>query len=366
MPTDRPFYALSPRNVANLTPKPPPPASTFSCIRSFSDGRYLRVVRFSGRHFQEAPLPFRVRCPRCGQTAEISEAHLGRQGQCNNCGSLVAIPTRLSKVCYVCGVDLTDIPHTKDEHSNYLCNDCYHTRQAASPTPSHSARLECSICHVRFPAEQADAPSNDPICPDCTTILEAHQSLATIPIAQERPLRSVPTALAEAPPRLEELELLKPIPRPPVPQIFTTPTAQFTRSPATSSTRLPLILSSIALVGVLILATIHFAARREPAIQNLQPSQPDNVDQQTLTRVLILKAQAEVLIDVGKLREGIEKYDALLRIAPSAPAIAAELDSAKLEREKAVKLLAASATSTLAQEKPIPEARKNGTIFDEK
>ena len=284
-------------------------------------------------------LPFRVRCPRCGQTAEIAEEHLGRQGQCNNCGALVAIPARLSKVCSICGVDLANTAHTKDQSGNYICTSCHETRQVAAS--SASGRIECSLCHVHFPREQSTGPADEPICPDCETILQAQRLPVAIPIT-------------------ENVQPRRPLPRPPMPQAPSTPAA------AGSSTRLPLILSSIALIGVCILAVLHFANRKEAPLTNSQAAQPDNSDQQILTRVLILKSQAEVLIEVGKLREGIAKYDELLRL-PSTPAIAAELESARSAREKALKALAA-ATPQPSDEKHViaPEPpKKSGTILNE-
>jgi len=62
-----------------------------------------------------------------------------------------------------------------------------------------------------------------------------------------------------------------------------------------------------------------------------------------------------VLIEVGKLREGIRKYDALLLIPSTNPTIAAELESAKSSREKALKLLAASTTQPIT---PAPSGEK--------
>ncbi|HEV8290414.1 MAG TPA: hypothetical protein VGP94_00755, partial [Tepidisphaeraceae bacterium] len=308
-------------------------------------------------------MPFRVRCPRCGQTAEITEDQLGRQGQCNNCGSLVAIPSRLSKVCFVCGVDVTHIGHTKDEHNNYLCTNCHQTRKAAEQNSGSSVRLECSICHVRFPREQAAGSMHEPICRDCAAILQKQGSAGVIPFAFEvqhvsdeehqahfsSDSQPALTTLAEAPPALEDFEQIQPTPRPPIPQIYTAPAAQFTRPrfPATSATRLPLILSCLALLGVVILGTLRFYPHRQkesPIQPSIQNSQRDNTDQETLTRVLIIKAQAEVLIEVGKLREGIQKYDAVLLIPSTTPSIAAELESAKSAREKALQLLAASIT----------------------
>ena len=342
-------------------------------------------------------MPFRVRCPRCGQTAEITEDQLGRQGQCNNCGSLVAIPTRLNKVCFVCGVNVTNIGHTKDEHSNYICTNCFQnqSRKPAGQSFFSSPKLECSICHIQFPREQARDSMTGPICRECATILQKEQSAeGVIPFASDTPRayeREVQpsqtgfdtdpspasTALAEPPPALEDLEHIQPIARPPIPQIYTAPVSQFTRSSSRPlpSSRLPLILSCLALAGVVILASLHFASRPHKEAESTSPAQPaqrDNSDQEALTRLLILKAQAEVLVEVGKLHQGIHKYDALLLIPSTNPTIAAELESAKSSREKALKLLAASTTEptapTTSEEKSIPgpdSQKKPGTIFDQ-
>jgi len=403
MPIARPA-ALVIRSVANPTPASQPPAPGFSCIRSSSPEdtgllTFLPLVRQTP--FKEFGLLFRVRCPRCGQTAEITEAQLGRQGQCNNCGSLVAIPARLSKVCFVCGIDVTPISHTKDEQGNYLCSECFARRQPSEQLLFSTPKLECSICHVRFPREEGKHSPTGLICRDCAAVLAKEQAAeGTIPFASDaeplyEPPRASPpapkpivtpsrsqfeewpesaaTALSVPPPQLHDLEQIKPTPRrAPMPQFnlqtIRPPTPPF---PVSSKLRqLPLILSSLALAGVVILAIVHYSAhveKEKPAASSSSP-QP-NLDQETLTRVLVLKGQAEVLIQVGKIREGIEKYDVLLRIQSSNPTITAEQDSAKSAREKALKLLAAATTTQHGSEDkpaPAPEAQKKpGTIFNE-
>ncbi len=361
-----------------------------------------RLASFNTRNFL---LLFRVRCPRCGQTAEITEDQLGRQGQCNNCGALVAIPARLSKVCFVCGIDVANISHTKDEHSNYLCTNCFASRKPAEQSLFFPIKLECSICHVQFPREQAVSSITGPICRECATILQNEKAAeGVIPFAADAPplyeqerviprastpivqvaspqfepeMHTAPTAVAEPPPAFEDLERIEPIPRrAPVRQLY----AESFPAPAppsaapSKSNQLPLILSCLALAGVAILAVLHFSSHPQKEIQidpalPAQTPQHENHDQETLTRVLILKGQAEVLMEVGKLREGIDKYEAVLRIQTSNPAIAAEIDSSKLALEKALKLLAASSAQTPSAEKPLPDPdpqKKPQTIFDEK
>jgi hypothetical protein len=360
------------------------------------------LFRLCLTHFKEFGLLFRVRCPRCGQTAEITEEHLGRQGQCNNCGSLVAIPTRLSKVCFVCGIDISHISHTKDELGNYLCSDCFARRQPSEQLLFSIPKIECSICHVRFPREEGKHSPTGLICRDCATVLQKEQAAeGTIPFASDaeplyEPPRTAPpapkpivtssphqfeeasdpaaTALSDPPPQFQYLEQIKPAPRrAPVPQ-FNIQTIRPPTPPSPISSKLnqlPLILSTLALAGVVILAVLHFSSHpkeitTEPAALP-QSGHRENPDEETFIRVLVLKGQAEVLIEVGKVREAIEKYDALQRIQSSNPTIAAEIDSAKSAREKALKMLA-TATTQHAEEKPILPAtpeKKSSSVFDE-
>ncbi len=355
-------------------------------------------------------MPLRVRCPRCWETAEISEDLLGRQGQCNNCGSLVSIPTRLTKVCFVCGADVSQSGHTKDKDSNYLCTNCWQNRKPAEQSLFFSAKAECSICHVQFPQEEAQAAHGQPICRDCATILQKEQAAeGIIPFAADvahradirprlyvtahhddaddhhrglvpqAPAPRAPTpsiqssepefdpdrhpslaAVAEPPPSLEDFETIEPTPRrsaAPTPRIYTEPAPApaakgSAPSQSTQTGRLPLILSSLALAGVIIIATIQFSSRprietqTEPAAPP-QRGQHDNTLQEALTRLLILKGQAEVLIEVGKVREGIRKYDEILSSpTPTNSTLAAEIEKAKQAREQALKLLATSTTQT--------------------
>jgi len=341
-------------------------------------------------------LPFRVRCPRCGQTAEITEEHLGRQGQCNNCGSLVSIPARLSKVCFGCGIDVTHLSHSKDEQGNYLCSDCLARRKPAEQLLFSSPRVECSICHVRFPREEGRHSPAGLICRDCAAVLQKEEAAeGVIPFALDaaplyepsRPVKPSPkpiltapstrmekaaTALADPSPQLHDLEQIKPTPRPaPMPQIsFQSPRPSVPPSPSSRLNQLPLILSTLAIVGVVILAILHFSSHPEKQAPTQSASSPQsNPDQETLTRVLVLKGQAEVLLEVGNVREALDKYDAVLRIQSTNPTIATELDSARLAREKALKLLAATASQTISPAKTLPESEQPGkspTIFDEK
>ncbi|HEV8604254.1 MAG TPA: hypothetical protein VGQ99_02735 [Tepidisphaeraceae bacterium] len=380
-------------------------------------------------------MPLRVRCPRCWETAEISEDLLGRQGQCNNCGSLVAIPTRLTKVCFVCGVDVSQSGHTKDKDSNYLCTNCWQHRKPAEQSLFFSAKAECSICHVQFPQEEAHAAHGQPICRDCATILQQEQAAeGIIPFAADAAHRSdirsrpyvaahhddaddhhtglvpqapaprAPTpviqspqpqfdsdphptlaAVAEPPPSLEDFETIEPTPRrsaAPIPRIYTEPAPAAKGSappPSTQTSRLPLILSSLALAGVIVIATIQWSsrARTEPQPESNalpQRARHDNADQEALTRLLILKGQAEVLIEVGKVREGIRKYDEILSSpTPTNPTLTSELEKAKQARDQALKLLATSTTQLTSPVTPDdkgatgtdPSPKKTRSIFDE-
>ena len=110
----------------------------------------------------------RVRCPRCWQTAKISEDKLGRQGMCNRCGSPVTIPTALTKVCVACGDEVTQVKHYKDQQNNYLCGDCYAEGKGAADRSAFSIpTLTCSICHSVFSQGDGQDRDGQPICRDC-------------------------------------------------------------------------------------------------------------------------------------------------------------------------------------------------------
>ncbi len=353
-------------------------------------------------------MPLRVRCPRCHQTADIPDGLLGRQGQCNNCGALVAIPARLTKVCVDCGTDVTGVQHKKDKESNYLCIPCFQRRSRSEQAQFALPKTECSICHVQFPAEQARRAQGQPICRDCSMILareEAEDGKETIAFVAERPMpdeqseRRSPTpasatlarpapaasfsAVAETQPTFEDLQQLEMVP------VAESPASQ-RHSPVSfaaprKESRLPLIVAMLALVGVVVIGTIQFSqpGNVAPAIDPEREAQKrlerEVAESELVTRLLVLKGQAEVLIDVGKLREGIQKYDTLLRLADGKTFqnanVTAEIANARLAREQALKTLAAAQPpiEEKAEAKPVepapapaPAPASSPTIFDEK
>jgi hypothetical protein len=344
------------------------------------------------------------------QTAEIPAEALGRQGQCNNCGALVAIPARLTKVCFGCGTDVTNIEHRKDRESNYLCIPCFQQRSRSEQAQFALTRIECSICHVRFPHEQATMAQGRPVCRDCAMILskedtdegpipfvggesteERHggrpidptTSVSTGTLVREAPATSF-AAVAESQPSFEdlghlELEANSPSPSP---QLYMPRPTGFARSPKQS--KLPLILSALALAGVIVLGTVQFTskpdatrAENHEAAAKAQQLKLDLEESEIITRLLVLKGQAETLIDVGKPREAIQKYDTLLRLADGksfrSANITAEIANARLGREQTAKALAAATTQAPIREveekpttPPEPVAPVKPTIFDDK
>jgi hypothetical protein len=330
---------------------------------------------------------FRVRCPRCSQTAEISEELLGRAGMCNNCGAMVAIPARLNKVCFECGKDVTNSAHKKDEARNYLCADCWMKRGGAESFVS--SKIECSICHIQFSQEEAKLAHGQPICRGCAKILLAEQAddevipfssdvpeevgfVPRAPMARLEPSRSVAAIAEDAPPSLEDMAEIDLAPRPSVvsaPQWMAAPSPRVVRT-----SKVPLVLSSLALAGTIVLGLVEFSRPRRPVTNEVEkPIAPivNSTSDEMLTRVLILKAQGEVLVEVGKVKEGIGRLDAMIALGADAAgnsAVAAEIEKAKAERERAVKMLAAATTQPAAaasDEKTTADPKKVKTIFDE-
>ena len=152
--------------------------------------------------------------------------------------SLVAIPVRLSKVCFDCGIDVSNISHTKDDQGNYLCSDCFAQRKPAEQLLFSTPKVECSICHVRFPREEGKRSPTGLICRECATVIAKEQAAeVAIPFASDaeplyqppraappapKPIvtpspsqfeesRSAATALSD-PPQLHDLEQIKPLP----------------------------------------------------------------------------------------------------------------------------------------------------------
>lgn len=122
----------------------------------------------------------RVRCPRCWQTAEITEDQLGKSGVCNRCGSPVKIPARLNRVCFVCGTDIAKGRHYKDDYNNYLCGPCFSERKVTERSAFSLLTLECSKCHARFDEGEGFEVNGKPVCADCHSHAESDPAPGTL------------------------------------------------------------------------------------------------------------------------------------------------------------------------------------------
>lgn len=116
---------------------------------------------------EEPVLAIRVRCPRCWETAEVSEDALGKSGKCNRCGARVQIPAKLAKACFLCGVDVTHVKHAKDEENNYICMDCWEERNPIQKALFAVPDVECSLCHATFHEGEGFERAGEPVCRDC-------------------------------------------------------------------------------------------------------------------------------------------------------------------------------------------------------
>lgn len=206
-------------------------------------------------------MALRVRCPLCWETAEISEEMLGRRGVCNSCGASVEIPTRLNKVCFVCGEDVADVKHAKDQDNNYLCAKCWQARNQKE--------------QELFTAAEEPVPA---------------------PVA-------VPVVLAP---------------------VAVKPRAARGGNPGWA------LLCILSLVGTGVLAVAHF---RRPSWE-----------EENRVKIIVLKAQAEVLAEVGKGEAAVGKYRELFRLVDGrvieSSELNAEMKQAREEYRRIILVLA--------------------------
>jgi hypothetical protein len=321
-------------------------------------------------------VPIRVRCPRCWETAEVPDDALGKRGVCNSCGAQVAIPAKLNKVCFICGADVTRMKHTKDLEGNYLCMSCFETRNPDQQASFKVPTIECSACHAQFAEGEGHTRDGKPVCRDCfghsktfgdldiDALVKTRRSSGGKRRGREKELdedeqieAAVAVALAgggrkkedggwkmedgapssptpEAPPQIEEshphdwgkslLEQADEIqltPTRPVTAARTGPMVVRTSSPA------GVVLAVFALIGVGVLGWVEYKGH--------QP----NWENQNRAKIIALRAQGEVLVEVGKVKEGLGKYAELAKLAAGHEVkdadLKAEIEQGRQEAQRA-------------------------------
>jgi len=314
-----------------------------------------------GRHGKRRNrVAIRVRCPRCGETADIPEGALGKQGVCNRCGAMVSIPTRLNKVCFICGTDVTSTAHHKDSHGNYLCLKCWEKRDFGQ---EFKDTIECSVCHREMPIAEAIQQPGDPVCRACQSEMRqrGEQAKTEATAASVEPSPAAPPADDHVP--QPSVVAAPPQPSPPVQaevhethdrphrddqrddhhvRALAHAMNQGSVAPRVANHRPGPLVGVLVGVAVIFSAAAAFwafrnseelrkltsrvgalerslseAASRHPAGSTPEPAssarKPDWEEQHTL-QILLLRNQAELLVSLGRLREGIEQYDRLMKL----------------------------------------------------
>jgi hypothetical protein len=110
-------------------------------------------------------------CPECGGVRGATETtEAGRPCTCSNpspSGTVYgAVPG--SKICCICGADVTGKRRYKDREGRYFCPDCNmldaERKEAAPPPPS-----VCGECQKTFPREELAEENGQLICEPCRT-----------------------------------------------------------------------------------------------------------------------------------------------------------------------------------------------------
>ncbi len=301
---------------------------------------------------RSTPVPIRVRCPRCWETAEVPDEARGKMGRCNSCGAIVKVPERIAKVCFICGKDVTHLKHTKDVDNNYLCMDCWENRNPAQRESFNIPTVECSICHATFAEGEGFDRDGKPLCRDCHRVLSKDKDNVGVSQAfaaagdgsffadddlevkpQMAGTAASATLAATAPavkPSLQNLDDLVRIREPEkhlddeeeskskMPAKWEPLSVIGDREFSTSKPSTAQLAAAVAqarrLDGMLPTAMALLAlAAAGFAIYLHHGSRPTWLEANR-TRLEILKAQGDVLVDAGRADKGIAKYHQLLKM----------------------------------------------------
>jgi hypothetical protein len=260
-------------------------------------------------------VPIRVRCPKCNETAELPDEARGKRGLCNRCGSVVNIPAEPKKVCVFCHADVTSTSHIKDPDKNYVCESCWKGRHPDAP------KLQDTVAPASAEPELAPTSTLDP------------------EFANADPTHSVAAAVTEPPASSHPAEHHDD--DPPARVAVTDwpydhrPSFGRLRPKPRRATPLSTAFSIIALA--ISCATAYLVWTRDPSGVS---ASAQRWDQTNGPRILVLKGQAEVLVETGHLKEGIARYEELERFVKDKPirdpALRDELLAAWRARDAAV------------------------------
>lgn len=313
------------------------------------------------------------------QTAEVPEDALGKMGKCNSCGALVNIPERLTKVCFICGADVTETRHGKDRHGNYICPKCWQARDSDVRAEFDELTVECSVCHRKMPIGEALDQPGDPLCSTCRSEPPPPPSRPAYP---EPPREQAATVLGSGPdlPQQATPQTTATLPQPESTHGSQSHAHTEPERPADEHhvhelaramedrprwtppepRRNPLVWVVVMLALVFAAAAAFWAMRTSELAskltdrieasdklireleERLQKGTGTNEPPRTRAaegdweeehklEILLIKTQAELLVSMGRLREGIDRYERLLKLAKGqsvSPALHAQIMAA--------------------------------------
>lgn len=244
-------------------------------------------------------MPIRVRCPKCNETADLPDEARGKKGLCNRCGTPVQIPAEIKKVCVFCDADVTNTAHIKDPQKNYVCETCWKGRQADPP------RLQDTVAPAAPESEIEPAPTST-LDPDFAAA-DHERSEEAVPAMDGA---SEPSDAADQGDRHEEE---------PVVTISDWPYEHRhsfgrLRPKPRRATRFSTAMSLVALAVSLATAYVVWT-RHSPGAAMAGPSWEDA----HRAHILVLKGQAEILIEMGHVKEGVARYEELERLVKDKP-----------------------------------------------
>jgi hypothetical protein len=72
-----------------------------------------------------------------------------------------------SKVCCICGLNVSNRPRYRDTEGRYHCQTCWDRRSQPAPARLASPEYACSVCQYLFPADQVYDDKGVVICHAC-------------------------------------------------------------------------------------------------------------------------------------------------------------------------------------------------------
>ena len=248
-------------------------------------------------------MPIRVCCPKCNETADLPDEARGKHGVCNRCGTPVKIPVVVKTLCVFCNADVTDAKHVQDPDKNHVCETCWKGRHPEPP------KLQDTLAPAPPPApEPCDTTTLEPgfatpeppeIAPLATSVAEHHDDE---PHVHDWPYDHRPSPSRRRRPRRARL--------------------------ATTFSTLALLLSA---------CSAYWTWSHGGAGVGLGTFTWEDTHR---AQILVLKGQAEILIELGHFAEGIARYEELERLVTDKtiedPALRDELKAAWHARDTAV------------------------------